>query len=142
MQRKPCAAWRGRDIITAGRKKGRMAIMTTEERIERLERKNRFLVAGLVVVAAIMLVVNGVSSFPPGGAASPPSGEIEATRFLLVDENGKPRAALALDDGRPALGLLDENGKPRAALRVSDDGPRLVLVGGRQSWMAPPKEYR
>jgi hypothetical protein len=53
--------------------------------------------------------------------------EVEARKFVLVDENGSPRARLSVDKDGPRLSLLDENGKSRARLAVGKDGPRLSL---------------
>jgi len=43
---------------------------------------------------------------------------IVAKRFLVVDEDGKPRAALGPVDGEPGLWLADKNGTYRAALNL------------------------
>jgi len=110
--------------------------MTTEERLENLERelarakrRTRRLLAGAVLVLGIGLVVwafgpdKTLAQVAAGGVK-----EVRANQFLLVDENGKPRAKLSVDKDGPWLVLADENGKDRAALGVDEDGPRLALL--------------
>lgn len=85
------------------------------------------------------------------------SEEVRATKFTLVDEDGRTRAELSTDrDGPglcmfgptgklraelkgastpfgPSLRLLDEDGKVRAMLAVNDDGePSLRLFDGAE----------
>lgn len=97
--------------------------MTTEERLEKLEkelshskRRNHLLLA--VVLLGAVAMTAGIGSREK---------VIEATGFMLVDGNGKTRAFLAMGEGGPKLGLLDENGNPRIGLIVDKDGPQLIL---------------
>ena len=104
--------------------------MTTEERIERLEQNNRRLLAGLVTV---ILLGIGVAAIPkPGGDVV---DEVRARAFILVDDNGKTRAALLVSTNGPGLYLLDGNKQARVSLDISKDmsgladcAPGLVLA--------------
>jgi hypothetical protein len=49
---------------------------------------------------------------------------VNAKQFNLLDENGKVRACLGMQNG-PKLVFFDEDGKNRAELTVPKDGPRL-----------------
>lgn len=105
--------------------------MTNEERIARLERNNRRLLAGLVgvtLLAGLAVVIqlgngSGTTPKPDGDAVD----EVRASRFTLVDENGKTRARLGVDEDGTGLRLYDENGKPRAVLSVDEDGTLLAM---------------
>jgi len=93
--------------------------MTTEERLAKVERE----LAALRAELAHSLTTRVVS---------------------IVDEQGKIRAGLDVDEDGPSLRLYDEAGKVRAALSVNTDGagradaevmdprklPRLPLGGG------------
>lgn len=58
------------------------------------------------------------------------NAELRAQRFVLVDENGKPRAALGFCKAGPMLGLYEENGMLRASLGLDKNyGPSLLLEG-------------
>jgi len=111
--------------------------MMTEERLEKVERelraakrRSRWLLVALGLgLGAMALVWASAASVPKAEAQGAADGRtVRANMFILEDENGKPRAALAaLKDG-PVLSLFDENGKPRAGLAVAKDGPRLGLL--------------
>lgn len=98
-------------------------LMTVEERIERLERNNRRLMAGLV--AAVLLGI-GVAATPTKSGVDAVA-ELRAQKFILVDDNGKTRAALSVSQAGPGLGLLDANGVLRATLGVNMGEPMLGL---------------
>ena len=95
--------------------------MTTEERMEKLERelarakrRNRWLAVVLLTIGATALAVTALSapSIPTALAeAGGPVNEVRASRFVLVDETGKTRAGLAVDKDGPGLGLVDEKGE-------------------------------
>ena len=100
--------------------------MTTEERLEKLEKElmrgrrfNRWLLAGLGLVIGVWIVGWG---FRPRTAGAQPAGaavrEVVARRFVVVDENGKTRAMLNMRREGPSLTLFDEKGKSRAVLDV------------------------
>ena len=97
--------------------------MTTEQRLEDLEtelqrakRRNRLLLA--VVLLAAIVMTAGIARR---------ENVIKANAFVLLDENGKTRAALDVGKDGPKLGLYDENGKLRAGLSVGKDGSGLAL---------------
>ena len=108
--------------------------MTTEERLEKVERelaatrrRSRWLLAGVALCLAIGL---GASAFGPSaaqaGAAAP--AIIRAQLFELVDAAGEPRAMLALTKDGTMLALYDAASKPRASLSVFEDEPVLALI--------------
>ena len=94
----------------------------------------------MMLVACALTACEGPAG-PPGepgvaglagepGAAGPAAQlteEIRVKRLVLVDEAGKVRAALGVDDAGPGLFLFDEAGKQRADLAVIDAGPGLLL---------------
>jgi len=110
--------------------------MTIDERLENMEQelghakcRTRWLM-GMVLLLTGVLVVPAVLDMTAFWVRAQGAGtvqEIRANKFVLVDENGKPRAELAMDKGRPLLVLWDENGKPRAGLVVTKLGPSLEL---------------
>jgi hypothetical protein len=101
------------------------------ERLEQLERSNetlsrslRRLRSGFVGGAAGMAVL-----VLAGAAAVAPS--LEARSFVLRDEAGKMRAALAIrPDGSPGLGFLDESGRVRLSMDLGPAGPQVNLMNG------------
>ena len=78
--------------------------MTTEERLEKMEKKvksnNRILLA--VVLLAVLTITAGTAHR---------KDVIEARSFNVVDENGKTRIALFTDKDVPKLVMTDENGQ-------------------------------
>jgi hypothetical protein len=97
-----------------------------EERLTRLEGKNRRLTIAMLVtgVAAALVVAVGMA----GPEAVPEV--VRAHKFELLDDNGKVRASLDLLRDQPTLNLLDENGKLRVALSADNGGPSLALSDG------------
>jgi hypothetical protein len=53
--------------------------------------------------------------------------EVEANRFVLVDERGRARAELILDQG-PRLQLLSADGTARATLWVNREGASSLIL--------------
>ena len=119
--------------------------MTTEERLENLEREltrvkrnNRLLMLGTVILAVLVLgwyplTQQWVSSAYAQGTPTGPK-IMRANQFILEDENGKPRASLVLVKDGPVLSLDDENGKTRATLALSKIGPvlrEILWQGGK-----------
>jgi hypothetical protein len=126
--------------------------MTTDERLERLEREltlakrhNRWLLAlaGTVVLTLVLArVFSGDSNTAQAQGKGSDGKIIVANRFVLEDERGKKRAVLGTDKGDASLAMSDENGKLRVLLNVSnnevglavyDEGknPRAVISAGK-----------
>ena len=116
--------------------------MTTEERLERVERelveakaqatraKRRtqwLLVAlGLALGAWAFAGTFGPNTAgAQGGAAA--VNEVRARSFVLIDEKDEVRARLSIFDGGPMLAMSDEKGHLRAILGILKDGPKLNL---------------
>jgi hypothetical protein len=98
--------------------------MTTEQRLEKLERQNRWMrrigAVGVAVAAAVFLI---------GQGDDPTQRTLELRKLILRDGNGKRRAELAVTEkGRVALAFWDLNGKIRAHVGLGDeDKPFLSL---------------
>ncbi|MBE3041034.1 hypothetical protein IMZ48_00285 [Candidatus Bathyarchaeota archaeon] len=132
--------------------------MTTDERLERLERelirsRRRFhwliIGAGLCLISAAGVYANRSRSDVAGV-----SKELRATSIVLEDLNGKPRASLGMDeDGlvlrmryengnigaalclheeKVVLNFSDNSGKPRAVLGLAKKMPLLCLYDERE----------
>jgi hypothetical protein len=104
--------------------------MTVEERMEKLERWNRWLLAmvigasGIAVLAGMLAAVSIALAVPRGVLA-----QVRARSFVLVDENGKPRAELDANNWGVWLSLDNENGETRISLSVDKDASLLGLYG-------------
>ena len=89
-------------------------------RIERLERQNRFFrlisLLALILFSSVLLM-----------AQSRQDGPLTAGRFELVDRTGKIRAALGMTASGPALLLVDEKGATRVSLNTTETGSSLKL---------------
>lgn len=106
-------------------------------RIERLERQNRRLKSGAMVllVAVACVGLMGQTTTPkkkttkpaPAAAAAPAAPalpkDIEAESFTLKDPNGKVRAELAMSGTGPALKLRDANGSALVTISLNDAAP-------------------
>jgi hypothetical protein len=110
--------------------------MTLEQRLERLERENRWMrrlgAVAVAVVAAVLLMGQDKAKDLP---------DLVVRSLTVKDKDGKVRATLAtLATGSAYLRFLDKSGKRRAALDVLNDGtPRLRLFDakGKVIWKAP-----
>jgi hypothetical protein len=89
-------------------------------RLHSLEARNRWLHRGGVFV--LLLAGTGLLM---GGQAPSPGHVLQAERFSLRDANGKERAWLGLDHGRPILRFLSTNGEESADVEMADEG--LIL---------------
>ena len=106
--------------------------MTTEQRLERLERENRWikrieavgiLAVGIAVVAAVFLLGQGKDVL----------SDLKVHSLIITDKNGRARAKLGTWDnkgGFPYLALLDSSGVNRLNLSVRADVPTLTLSDG------------
>jgi len=110
--------------------------MTTDERLEKLERelsrartRFRWLVvgAGLCFMSVAVIYAYGQyrTTFLP--RATEASKELHANNFVLEDANGKPRASLGMDGDGLELRLKYGNGNIGAALCLHDDKVVLSL---------------
>jgi hypothetical protein len=91
------------------------------ERLEQLERevlaekrRNLWLLAAVGLAAVGLVPAWTLANTTPTAQAQGASTEpkvIRASQFILEDENGKSRAALAVDKSGPKLLLADEKGK-------------------------------
>jgi len=121
--------------------------MTTEQRLERLEKQNRWMrrigAVGLAVVAGVFLVGQGKEKVPPDLVVrslkmEDKDGVVRAGLFpmdadgspglTLADKNGKARAMLALVADSASLILSDKNGKARAMLAAHADGSTALII--------------
>jgi hypothetical protein len=105
-----------------------MGFPSIEERLERLEKQNRWL--RMLVLALIFLAGGGVMlSVVSGVRAQAPAWKrtVEAGKFVLRDSSGKTRAMLGMIPTGPVLRMYDTSGTPRAALSVSEVGAGLGL---------------
>ena len=112
--------------------------MTTDERLEKLERelsrartRFRWLVVGaglcFISVAVIYAFGQYQTTFTPRATKASTSKEIHANSFVLEDANGKPRASLGMDEDGLVLRLKYANGNIGAALCLHDDKVVLSL---------------
>lgn len=86
------------------------------ERMERVERRSRWVTA-LAVVAALLCVATLCWQFIP------PDAVIEARGFILRDTNWQARAELRVRrDNTPVLRLNHRGGRQAATLSVNDEG--------------------
>jgi hypothetical protein len=96
--------------------------MDIEVRLNRLERSNRRLKAGLLglgIVAAIVVVL---------GAAAPIPRVVEATKFVMRDDSGKERAELSMDGPSAIFKVLNPNGTEAAMLASGNTGNGTWLL--------------
>jgi hypothetical protein len=99
--------------------------MTTEERLEKVEKESaalkrqlrRLMIGGPVGLACVAILL----------ALWARPAEVQARKFVLVDENGKTRSLLAMEQFGPKLSLTDAQGKTRVELCVVKNGPVLNL---------------
>jgi hypothetical protein len=90
-------------------------ISSLNDRITRLERRNR----GLTCVAAVS-VIGLVILVAAGAMPSQVADKVEAKQFVLRSPQGKVLAELGADpfDGQPSLELFDDHGQIRVKLGV------------------------
>ena len=118
--------------------------MDTEKRLKRLEASNMRLKYVLAAVCALVLALGSLA------AAQAPGDGIEAVRarrFVLLDPEGRKRAALSMQDGSPELVMRDQEGtikvplKPRA-LKLGKDGTTLRAMLRRDGLQVRDKRAR
>lgn len=104
--------------------------LTVASRVEALERRLKVIVV-VTLAAAAMVGLAGAAVFLTWSAGFRlRQGGIEARRFALVDEHGRPRAVLSVqENGAASLYLTDGKGTPRATLGVGKDGVPALGLG-------------
>jgi len=97
--------------------------MDLAARVEKLERENRRLKrlagCGAAVACAVLAM----------GQAAPEPKTIEAARFVVVDDAGRERMVLGMDESGPALVIHSSQGREAVRLDVPSvtDKPALYL---------------
>jgi len=91
-----------------------------ESRIEVLEKRTRFLLGALLVATSLVLL---------GAAPSADLKErtVRASRFELVDAEGRVRGELCFRESAPVFSLLDEEGQDRLTLNHDAGGTALFI---------------
>jgi hypothetical protein len=109
--------------------------MTTEERLEKLERElkhanrhNQRLLARVILCLGIGITVlvfglAAMTARAAGGAVK----QVRATEFILEDENGIGLASLTAIKGFPSLLMRDKTNNIVISLSIAKEGPALVL---------------
>lgn len=99
--------------------------MTTEQRLQRLERqcstyRNLFILAGLVAVALLTY-----------GATKPLPEVVRARIFEVIDLAGRPMVALRTISGGGAIGIFNRQGEPAGVLTADETGGGLLnMISG------------
>jgi hypothetical protein len=119
-------------------------MLTFEERLERLERRNTSLenqnrwlkragMLGVVALGTVWLIV------PAGAQQAEKVGTIKTREIVLVDDTGKPRLELGVDKNGAGLEIKDAQGKTRV---VVGEGtiPGLDNNPGAGVWIFDDKE--
>jgi hypothetical protein len=91
-----------------------------ESRIETLEKRTRLLLGALLVTMSLAML----------GAAPSVDSEnrtVRASRFELVDTEGRVRGELSFREGSPVFLLLDESGQDRLSLNHDGGGTALFI---------------
>ncbi|MFO7945970.1 MAG: hypothetical protein R6V19_04065 [Armatimonadota bacterium] len=109
-----------------------MGTKALAERVERLERQNRWLKIGAAVVAAIMVVAVLMGQTPEEKTIE--ADKIKVESLQIVDAEGKRRGTFTMMEGRPVLALYDRTEKPRIGMSIPQgEGPEFILfdINGR-----------
>jgi hypothetical protein len=103
--------------------------MTTEERIEKLEKDlARLRSQHRWRWAWVFITLVGLVVFMELFEAGKVPRILEASEFVVIDGKGRERAKLGMsDDGCPRLGIYNSEGKPRAMLALIDPSAGLFL---------------
>ena len=118
--------------------------MNLEQRMARLENRNRMLGIGLVLAFVGMGVLSmrptapAARQDPPATVKAPPSQEVSVRSLTLVDERGEARAVLGIDsDEEPTLVFVNAEGVQRAAFGILDGGTAGFELGddAGQKWV-------
>ena len=96
--------------------------MDLQLRIERLERSNRRLKR---VAAAVLLAAGAAVAM---GQASPEKPKtLSAASFVVVDDEGRQRAVLGMEDGAPVFVFSNSAGREVVRLEVPTVGERAAM---------------
>jgi hypothetical protein len=116
--------------------------MTVEQRIEKLEQEVERLSAVRVVEATSLRLV-GIPMLGLSDEQGKPRAVLalneDGTGLVMSDEQGRPRTILALGASGSMLTLRDEHGEVRAGIALTKSGPRLAIYDeqGKCTWSAP-----
>ena len=107
--------------------------LTVTSRVEALERRLKLIAIATVAAVAASIGLAGTAVYLTWSAGVRlRQGGIEARRFALVDEHGRARAVLSVqENGGASLYLTDATGTPRATLGVGRDGVPAVGLGDK-----------
>lgn len=111
-------------------------------------RRRQFVVMAILVFAGAMLggalcnwLLLGTAAHADENMVPPFAKTAVARAFVVVNEKGIPRAALALDaNDRPSLRLLDRKGHKRVRLVVENYGRPAIEIMDKEEkivWTAP-----
>lgn|GEM_PF-5301932 len=100
--------------------------LVLDARIARVERQNRWLRYGFLLLA-VLLLWGGYDRFFPEGVTIHKT-ILESKELKLLDNAGNPRLFLRMYSRVPVLQLMDSKGKPRMSLGLRfDDAPFIDL---------------
>jgi hypothetical protein len=99
--------------------------MTLESRVALLEAKNRRLKQVVMAAGLVVVVLTAM-----GQARKEGPERIEAGQFVVVDNEGRERAVLGLEDGSPVLVITNGEGRETVRLEVPSvpDKPALYFT--------------
>ena len=108
--------------------------MTTEQRLERLERENRWMrrigavgvAVALGALAAALLVERGPAQTHQPSQLGEEFPDLEVRSLTVKDEDGKARVCLATGGGVALMTLLHKDGKSGVALTATPLGAAAV----------------
>ena len=112
-----------------------MELQTLADRVEALERQNRWLRRGLAVAGIVGLATAGMAQVVPL------PDEVRTRRLVLLDSAGRLRAELTTDGEAPVLTLRDASDD--VLIQLSGYGSRAAIVyrdhlGELEDLVAPP----
>jgi hypothetical protein len=105
--------------------------MTTDQRLERLERQNRWMTAAVASMAVVLAVVFLVAAGQDQEKDKPKVlEEVRAKRVAIVDNAGNDRIILDAPEGRARLAMFTgaSEDKPQLALGVESGGVSVVAL--------------
>jgi hypothetical protein len=119
-----------------------MNIEQLQNRLERLERRQSWLLRTAGVAAVVLTAGALMAQVQPTPPLVPPATQalpVRASSFELVDRDGHTRAVLRIDHGAPVLQLHDVNGATalRLTVRGTDGSIEYVDRGEVLNLMKP-----